>query len=314
MPSSTRARGVRPSVAHRPFATGSSTNRSGRPIRSSAATLALLELAGGRFEVAEVLDFLALGPVRQRFRFDDEDLADMTEWASGTNVRWGVDPAPSRSLRCPRGHRQQHLGCGTRPAPGRGGGARRRQCPRGRRRAPLRGGRNRAQSWWANSQRSSGGCVSSSPTHAVRSLCGSGSSSWQLSDTSCSLPTARAVAVRRPRPDPRRHPRVGDLRGVRAGDTAGVGRREAADRRALRRASRLVPTTSGVGSPSVRSPPCDGCPSGWSACSVWTSPPWARCQRPATIWWLHRLRSGIPTPVPRFVSRCSRRSSRQVII
>lgn len=57
-----------------------------------SATLALLELAGGRFEVAEVLDFLALAPVRQRFRFDDEDLADMTEWVSGTNVRWGADP------------------------------------------------------------------------------------------------------------------------------------------------------------------------------------------------------------------------------
>ncbi len=57
-----------------------------------SATLALLELVGGRFEVAEVLDFLALGPVRQRFRFDDDDLADIAEWVGGTNVRWGVDP------------------------------------------------------------------------------------------------------------------------------------------------------------------------------------------------------------------------------
>ncbi|MGO8872223.1 MAG: exodeoxyribonuclease V subunit gamma [Acidimicrobiales bacterium] len=56
------------------------------------ATAALLELVSGRFEVPAVLDFLALGPVRECFRFDDDDLTTITEWVVGTEVRWGFDP------------------------------------------------------------------------------------------------------------------------------------------------------------------------------------------------------------------------------
>jgi exodeoxyribonuclease V gamma subunit len=58
-----------------------------------SSTLALLDLVSGRFEAAAVLDFLALGPVRQRFGFDDDDLDDIAGWVRGTNVRWGLDPA-----------------------------------------------------------------------------------------------------------------------------------------------------------------------------------------------------------------------------
>ena len=65
-------------------------------IRSSnpvvRATTELFELVTGRFDAAAVLDFLSLGPVRERFHFDDEDLATIGEWVRATNVRWGVDP------------------------------------------------------------------------------------------------------------------------------------------------------------------------------------------------------------------------------
>ncbi len=56
------------------------------------ATAALLELVQGRLEAPAVLDFLALPSVRERFRFDDADLATMAEWVAGTEVRWGFDP------------------------------------------------------------------------------------------------------------------------------------------------------------------------------------------------------------------------------
>jgi exodeoxyribonuclease V gamma subunit len=51
----------------------------------------LLDLVTGRFDAAGVLDFCSLGPVRERFRFDDEDLASIGEWVRATNVRWGLD-------------------------------------------------------------------------------------------------------------------------------------------------------------------------------------------------------------------------------
>ena len=67
-----------------------------RSIRSAnpvlGATAALLDLVSGRFEIAQVLDFISLSPVRQRFGFDDADLAVLAEWATETRVRWGLDP------------------------------------------------------------------------------------------------------------------------------------------------------------------------------------------------------------------------------
>ncbi len=65
--------------------------RSTNPMLGAAA--ALLELVAGRFEAPAVLDFLALAPVRQRFRFDDDDLSTAAEWVAGTQVRWGFDPS-----------------------------------------------------------------------------------------------------------------------------------------------------------------------------------------------------------------------------
>jgi exodeoxyribonuclease V gamma subunit len=55
------------------------------------AVLGLLELLGGRFEITAVLDLVALGPVRARFGFSDDDVARIGEWAVEANVRWGLD-------------------------------------------------------------------------------------------------------------------------------------------------------------------------------------------------------------------------------
>jgi exodeoxyribonuclease V gamma subunit len=55
------------------------------------ATAVLLDLVAGRFEASSVTDFLSLAPVRQRFHFDDEDLATVADWVRATNVRWGLD-------------------------------------------------------------------------------------------------------------------------------------------------------------------------------------------------------------------------------
>ncbi len=60
------------------------------------ATASLLELVAGRFDASAVTDFLSLAPVRQRFHFDDEDLATIADWIRSTNVRWGLD-ADSRA-------------------------------------------------------------------------------------------------------------------------------------------------------------------------------------------------------------------------
>jgi exodeoxyribonuclease V gamma subunit len=63
--------------------------KSSNPVLS--ATVALLDLVAGRFEVTSVLGFLALEPVRTRFGLDDDDLATIAEWVGDTNVRWGLD-------------------------------------------------------------------------------------------------------------------------------------------------------------------------------------------------------------------------------
>ncbi len=82
-----------------PEASGPTTLRyrvADRSILSSnpmlAAASQLLNLATGRFEVTEVVDFLGLAPVRQRYRLTQEELSSLTAWADSTNVRWGLDP------------------------------------------------------------------------------------------------------------------------------------------------------------------------------------------------------------------------------
>ncbi len=55
------------------------------------ALAALVDLAGGRFASAAVLDFLALPPVRLRFDLDDDDIAAIVRWVADAEVKWGLD-------------------------------------------------------------------------------------------------------------------------------------------------------------------------------------------------------------------------------
>ena len=65
--------------------------RQTNPLLSLVARL--LELADGRVTASEVLDLAASGPVRRRFRFDDDDLDRIREWTVAAGVRWGEDAA-----------------------------------------------------------------------------------------------------------------------------------------------------------------------------------------------------------------------------
>jgi exodeoxyribonuclease V gamma subunit len=53
----------------------------------------LLDLAGGRAGVGDVLDLAHLEPVRRRFRFREDDLQQLADWARAAGVRWGFDAA-----------------------------------------------------------------------------------------------------------------------------------------------------------------------------------------------------------------------------
>jgi exodeoxyribonuclease V gamma subunit len=51
----------------------------------------VLELVDSRAEASRVLDLAARGPVRRRFRLDDDDLTQLERWADDVGVRWGFD-------------------------------------------------------------------------------------------------------------------------------------------------------------------------------------------------------------------------------
>ena len=60
------------------------------PLLTLAATL--VELAGGRVTATEVLDLASTEPVRRRFAFTDDDLAQLAMWVEEAGIRWGLDP------------------------------------------------------------------------------------------------------------------------------------------------------------------------------------------------------------------------------
>ncbi|MBX9245520.1 exodeoxyribonuclease V subunit gamma [Actinotalea ferrariae] len=68
-----------------------------RSLRQTNPLLALvsrlLELADGRVTASDVVDLAGAEPVRRRFRFDDEDLDRIRQWAVDAGVRWGEDAA-----------------------------------------------------------------------------------------------------------------------------------------------------------------------------------------------------------------------------
>ncbi len=57
------------------------------------ALLATLGLVGERASASQVLELLALEPVRARFHLDADDLPDVRRWVAESGVRWGIDDA-----------------------------------------------------------------------------------------------------------------------------------------------------------------------------------------------------------------------------
>lgn len=68
--------------------------------RSPAADAfrSLLDLLGGRGERAEVLDWLAREPVRERFGLDDPGVERLAEWAERAGIRFGFDEQHREAL------------------------------------------------------------------------------------------------------------------------------------------------------------------------------------------------------------------------
>lgn len=56
-----------------------------------AVVMRLLDLAGGRAGVGDIVDLAHAEPVRRRFGFRDDDLEQLARWARETGVRWGFD-------------------------------------------------------------------------------------------------------------------------------------------------------------------------------------------------------------------------------
>lgn len=51
----------------------------------------LLDLAEQRLTASQVLDLADRGPVRRRFRLDDDDITRLADWISQAGIRWGLD-------------------------------------------------------------------------------------------------------------------------------------------------------------------------------------------------------------------------------
>ena len=71
--------------------------RQANPLLGTVSTL--LELAGSRLSASQVLDLIASGPVRRRFRLDDDALERISELVTAAGVRWGLDAEHRRPYR-----------------------------------------------------------------------------------------------------------------------------------------------------------------------------------------------------------------------
>jgi exodeoxyribonuclease V gamma subunit len=88
-------RGSQPHPGHQlTFRLADRSLRQTNPVLGVAATL--LELADSRMTASEVLDLIALPPVRRRFRLDDDAVERIGDWVRRAGVRWGLD-AESRA-------------------------------------------------------------------------------------------------------------------------------------------------------------------------------------------------------------------------
>ncbi len=66
-----------------------------------AAFLALLAVLRSRMTASEVLDLLALDPIRERFGFVAEDLDLVRGWVKDSGIRWGIDAAHRQAAEQP---------------------------------------------------------------------------------------------------------------------------------------------------------------------------------------------------------------------
>ena len=64
-----------------------------------AVTARLLELAASRVTASEVLDLADSAPVRARFEFDDDELAQIRDWVANAHIHWGLDAAGRAAYR-----------------------------------------------------------------------------------------------------------------------------------------------------------------------------------------------------------------------
>ena len=79
-----------PASGHRlTFRLADRSLRQTNPVLGVAARL--LELADSRLTASEVLDLVAMPPVRRRFRLDDDALERVGDWVRRAGVRWGLD-------------------------------------------------------------------------------------------------------------------------------------------------------------------------------------------------------------------------------
>lgn len=65
------------------------------------AFLRILDLHGGRFGVATVLDLLEVPALRERFSIGEDDLPQLQAWAEQAAIRWGIDAAHRASFDLP---------------------------------------------------------------------------------------------------------------------------------------------------------------------------------------------------------------------
>ncbi|MBO0769016.1 MAG: exodeoxyribonuclease V subunit gamma, partial [Solirubrobacterales bacterium] len=72
-----------------PLSLADRSPRQTNPLLAVAARL--MELAGGRLTVSEVLDLIDMTAVRLRFGFSDDDLTQIRGWANDAQIHWGID-------------------------------------------------------------------------------------------------------------------------------------------------------------------------------------------------------------------------------
>ena len=65
------------------------------------ALMAVLDLAGQRFEASLVMDLLDKAPVRSRFNMDEEAVRKIHAWVTGANIRWGRDGKDKQEMGLP---------------------------------------------------------------------------------------------------------------------------------------------------------------------------------------------------------------------